>query len=179
MPIESQRLIIRCFAQDDEAAVAGYLTEPTVMTFVEGGAIAPAEVSSWIRANSGIDAHEFAIAIKETGQVVGHLILHTWFAAETYELGWVIAPMYQRRGYGSEAAKAAMDYAFSHLMAHRVIATCQPENVASWGVMERIGMRREGHFQACIKRDTGEWWDEYFYATLRHEWVNTGREACA
>ncbi len=36
--------------------------------------------------------------------------------------------------------------------------------------MEKLGMRREGHFRQCILRKTGEWWDEYFYALLAQEY---------
>jgi RimJ/RimL family protein N-acetyltransferase len=56
------------------------------------------------------------------------------------------------------------------LKAHRVIATCQPENVASWRVAEKLGLRREGHFRACLYRAPGVWWDEYFYALLAEEY---------
>ena len=63
-----------------------------------------------------------------------------------------------------------LDYAFEVRDAHRVIATCQPDNVASYRVMETIGMRREAHFRQCIHRGGDEWWDEYFYAILASEW---------
>jgi ribosomal-protein-alanine N-acetyltransferase len=38
-------------------------------------------------------------------------------------------------------------YGFESLRLHRVIATCQPENAASWRVMEKLGMQREAHFR--------------------------------
>jgi len=53
---------------------------------------------------------------------------------------------------------------------HRIIATCQPQNVASWRVMEKLGMRREAHFRKCLRRPENQWWDEYFYALLDEEW---------
>ena len=62
-----------------------------------------------------------------------------------------------------------MDFAFGALRCHRVVATCQPENVASWRVMEKLGMRREAHFRQGLYQATGEWWDEYFYALLADE----------
>ena len=48
---------------------------------------------------------------------------------------------------------------------HRIIATCQPENIPSYRVMEKIGMRREGFFKKCIPKGN-VWWDEYYYAIL-------------
>ncbi len=53
---------------------------------------------------------------------------------------------------------------------HRIIATCDPRNTASYRVMEKTGMRREGHSIKCIRKD-GEWVDEYFYAILDEEWA--------
>jgi RimJ/RimL family protein N-acetyltransferase len=98
------------------------------------------------------------------------MVFHPWFAPRTYEIGWVIHPDYQRRGYASEAAAALLRYGFEEMALHRIIATCQPENPASYGVMEKIGMRREGHFRQCIHRGGDLWWDEYFYALLADEW---------
>jgi len=51
-----------------------------------------------------------------------------------------------------------------------IIATCQPENEASWKLAEKAGMRREGFFRKCIYKEDGIWWDEYFYAILENEW---------
>ena len=56
------------------------------------------------------------------------------------------------------------------IQSHRVIATCQPENPASYRVMEKIGMHREGHFRKFIYRGENLWWDELFYAILDEEW---------
>ena len=52
------------------------------------------------------------------------------------------------------------------------------ENVASWRVMEKIGLRREGHFRRCVYVDEATWWDEYFYALLEEDWF-AGRPAAA
>lgn len=56
----------------------------------------------------------------------------------------------------------------SDLKLHRIWATCDINNVASAGVMEKIGMQREGHFrQDMFLR--GEWRDSYLYALLEDE----------
>ena len=36
--------------------------------------------------------------------------------------------------------------------------------------MDKLGMRREAHFRQALPRETGEWWDEYFYALLAEEY---------
>ena len=97
-------------------------------------------------------------------------MFHPWFAPQTYELGWVFHRAYHGHGYATEAAEALLRYSFEALPLHRVIATCQPQNVASWRVAEKLGLRREGHFRQCLRRLENQWWDEYFYALLAEEW---------
>lgn len=56
---------------------------------------------------------------------------------------YAISPDHRRNGYASEAAQAMVDYAFEHLRLKRVVATTAYENVASIGVMAKLGMRIE------------------------------------
>jgi RimJ/RimL family protein N-acetyltransferase len=78
-------------------------------------------------------------------------------------------------GYATEAARAVMEDAFTGRDARRVIAMCNPLNAPSWRLLERLGMRREGHIRENIyfKEDaTGEpvWQDTYEYGILAVEW---------
>jgi len=115
-------------------------------------------------------ANALAVLERKSGDFLGHMVFHAWFAPMTHEIGWAFAREHQGRGYATEAGKALLAYAFETLACHRVIATCQPENPASWRVAEKLGLRREGHFRQCILRPNGEWWDEYFYALLAQEY---------
>ena len=69
---------------------------------------------------------------------------------------WAVAPASQRQGYATEAGKAMLEYAFRTLGLQRVIATTKRTNVASIGVMRRLGMNVEENpypepswFQTC------------------------------
>ena len=76
------------------------------------------------------------------------------------------------QGLITEAARALVDAGFRTLDLHRVAATCDVRNTASFVVMEKLGMRRE----ACFRRDRqikGEWRDTYLYAVLAEEWLGT------
>lgn len=169
-PLETRRLTLRRFAHQDWQVVQSYATNPAVMHYIEEGVMTLTQVQTWVDSNLGESAQAFPVILKQTGQLIGHMVFHLWFAPRTYEIGWVFHPAHQGQGYATEAAAALLRYAFTELQAHRVIATCQPENPASYRVMEKIGMRREGHFQQCIPRPDGSWWDEYFYAVLAEEW---------
>lgn len=166
----TSRLHLRPMTVHDAPAVHTYTSNVQVMTYVPPHHMSWAQTQAFVAAQCGDDAQALAIVLATSQQLIGHLIFHPWVAPRTYELGWVIHPDHQRRGYASEAALAMRDYAFGVRDAHRLIATCQPENVASYRVMETIGMRREAHFHQCIHRGGDIWWDEYFYAMVQKEW---------
>jgi RimJ/RimL family protein N-acetyltransferase len=169
-PLTTTRLHIRPFTIDDVAAVHTYTCNPQVMANIDDGALTLDQTHDFVQQHLGNEAKAFAVTLNTTNQLIGHLIAHPWFAHRTYELGWVFHPTHHGNGYATEAAHAVMTYCFETLDAHRVIATCQPENPASYRVMEKLGMRREAHFRQCIYRGNNIWWDEYFYAILATEW---------
>lgn len=170
--IETQRLQIRPFQENDWPAVATYSTQPAVMAYMQEGAQTVEQTQAFVTQQAAGEAvTAYALVLKAEAKLIGHMVFHPWFAPRTYEIGWVLHPDYHRQGYASEAALALLRYGFETMKLHRIIATCQPENPASYGVMEKIGMRREGHFQQCIYRGDDQWWDEYFYAMLEREWV--------
>ena len=57
------------------------------------------------------------------------------------EIGYQIASSYRRRGYGSEATKAVLDWAFSQPSVEKVTAGCDADNIASKRLLEKIGMQ--------------------------------------
>ena len=58
-------------------------------------------------------------------------------------LYWAVSPAWQRQGYATEAASALVRYAFGTLNLQRILATTDYSNVASIGVMQKLGMRIE------------------------------------
>jgi [ribosomal protein S5]-alanine N-acetyltransferase len=60
------------------------------------------------------------------------------------EIGYGIVPSYRNQGYASEAARAMVEWAFSHDDVQRVLANCLNDNIASIRVLEHIGMRQVG-----------------------------------
>ena len=86
------------------------------------------------------------------------------------ELGWVLHPDFQGRGFAGEAAGAALAFAFETLNAHRVQAFLDARNAASAALCERLGMRREATIVEEQYND-GEWQDTALYGVLRGEWA--------
>ena len=167
--LETPRLLLRPIALADWPAIHSYMSDPVVTRWLPEGCLDEAQAQAFARKNAGRFATAVAVVERASGELVGHMPFHPWFGPATHEVGWVISAQRQGRGYATEAARALTDFAFGTLGCHRLVATCQPENVASWRVMEKLGMRREAHFRQALYRDTGEWWDEYFYALLADE----------
>lgn len=93
-----------------------------------------------------------------------------WRGAEGL-LGYTIAPAHAGRGYATDIARALLDLAFTELGLHRVTAGCFADNVASWRVMEKVGMRREQHGVRDSWHAELGWVDGYTYGILAEEWV--------
>lgn len=73
------------------------------------------------------------------------------------------------QGYATEAATGVLRFGFEQLGFHKIFATCDVENKASVRVLERIGMRREGHMLEDIKVKA-IWRDSFLYAMLNADW---------
>jgi RimJ/RimL family protein N-acetyltransferase len=83
-------------------------------------------------------------------------------------------------GFATEACEAVLGHVFANLGAHRVESHCHPDNVRSWRLLERLGMRREGHHLRSVflrRSDDGSpiWSDSLDYAILREEWEGRPR----
>ncbi|HEY2884165.1 MAG TPA: GNAT family protein [Rhizomicrobium sp.] len=168
--LETPRLRLRAIAASDGPEIFAYMSDPQVTAFLPEGTLDEEASHVFARDHSGEGGKAVAVVEKASGQVIGHMPFHPWFAPQTYEIGWAFSRAFQGRGYATEAAQQLLAHAFGPLKAHRIIATCQPDNIASWRVAEKLGLRREAHFRSCLYRAPGVWWDEYFYALLAEEY---------
>lgn len=110
-----------------------------------------------------------AITVPPADHVVGYISLkYQNPEIREWEIGWAIRMEDWRKGYASEAAGGMLDFAFQVLDAHRVVAFCHADNMASARVMKKIGMKQEGHLRQT--RWFNECWaDELVFATLKSE----------
>jgi len=64
------------------------------------------------------------------------------------EIGYLILPEYWGKGYGTLIAKELINVCFNRLNLHKVTASCNIDNIGSWKIMEKVGMKKEGTFEA-------------------------------
>jgi RimJ/RimL family protein N-acetyltransferase len=118
-------------------------------------------------------ALRLAVVLQATGQVIGDVNMEIISRRDQEaELGWVLHPDHQGKGYATEAAAEMLRLGFEEMGLHRMMAVCDARNVPSVRVMERLGMRREGDFRER-ENVRGEWWDTLYYGILASEWRAT------
>jgi RimJ/RimL family protein N-acetyltransferase len=177
MRLESERLILRCFRDSDLAPFVAYRNDPEVARYQSWDSFEESEARAFIRemasAQPGVpgDWFQFAVESKEIGELIGDCALQV-DGQEPYraEIGFTLAREHQGNGFASEAVSCLLDYAFASLELHRIFAIADCRNEPSWRLLERVGMRQEGHFLENVWFK-GEWSDEYLYAVLKDEWL--------
>jgi len=113
---------------------------------------------------------EFAVVLN--GRVIGRVMLDVDRPNLTAALGYGIGRAWWGRGLATEAARAALDYAFLDLGVAKVWARADPRNVASVRILEKLGMQREGLLRSHLLY-RGERVDRVYYGVLREEWQAT------
>jgi len=177
--IETPRLLIRLFEKQDARALFSYLSLPEVYRY-EPGAPISLEKAMELAAERAQGQDFWAVVVKNTKELAGHLFFKQTEPPEflTWELGYIFHPKFHNLGYATESAGALVRYGFEHDYIHRVVAYCNPENIASWKVMEHIGMRREGHLKKNIFFRMAPdglplWVDSYAYALLAEDLIRS------
>lgn len=178
-PLTTERLRLRPFVRGDVDAVFAYRSREDVARYLFDQAMSREECAL------AVQQRTLQLALEEEGDriilavetladdiLVGELSL-IWRSVEARqgEVGWIFHPDHQGQGYAREASVRLLDLAFGPADLHRVYARCDAANTPSWGLMERLGMRREAHFRehGLFK---GGWDEEFYYAMLRREWVS-------
>jgi RimJ/RimL family protein N-acetyltransferase len=147
--IETHRLCLRSFREEDWQAVHFYSNDPEVVQYVPGEFPTEEEtqaiICSWINGPNDDPPHyDFAVTVRPDDFVIGWCCIQI-SASDTRigELMYVLNRQFWKKGYATEATRAIVNYAFSELKLHRILATCRPENRASWHILEKLGMQRE------------------------------------
>ena len=152
MELETQRLRLRYWRAEDRVPFFAMNCEPAVLRHLPPltRAASDALLDRW---EAHFAQHGFGLwALEErgSGKMVGacglqHVPFDLHFTP-AIEIGWRLASAWHGKGLAREAAEAALATAFSSLGLGRVVSFTVPANRPSWGLMERLGMRRIGTF---------------------------------
>ena len=146
--LETERLLLRPFKQDDFEDYARITAYPDVMRYIGNGQpLSRADawrsmavhLGHWQLRGYGMWGAE----LKETGRVIGRIGLYFPESWPGLEVGWLLDRACWGQGLAAEGGRAALDYAFRELQVDHVISIIHPENRASIRVAEKIGERFE------------------------------------
>lgn len=91
--------------------------------------------------------------------------------AMSCSIGYWIGKAHTRQGLMSDAIKALLPFVFDTIALHRLEAACLPSNVASEGLLRKLGFRQEGYARAYLRID-GTWRDHLMFAMLASDYRN-------
>ena len=161
---------------DDFESVHLYASDPEVCRYMVYGPNTPEETQQFLRMaiaesdRESPDTIHLAIVERQTNELVGACSLDILSRRnQNGELGYCLNRAKWNKGYATECARALIAYGFTRLGLHRIHATCRPANAASARVLEKAGMRMEGHLRHH-KLIRGAWEDSLLYAVLADGW---------
>lgn len=143
--IETPRLLLREFTEDDFPALQAIVSNPETMRFsdgVESEPAARARLAAFRRSYAERGFGKWAVEVKQGGKIAGYC----GFGVEEFdgrtelELGFRLLPEFWGRGFATEAALGCSRHAFDRLGFSRFWGFASPANVASLRVLGKIGM---------------------------------------
>ncbi|MDP3746958.1 MAG: GNAT family protein [Phenylobacterium sp.] len=174
-PIRTKRLLLRDVRADDFDAIHDYATDEAVARFMDWGPNTIDQtreaLDRWLVAQAEAVrlVLNFAVVVADEDRLIGSIRM-AYQGQQNADIGYSLHSAYWRQGYGAEAAGAMLELGFERFGLHRIWATCDVANAGSYGVMEKIGMRREGTFLQDVQVK-GRWRDTHLYAVLAQEWA--------
>jgi [ribosomal protein S5]-alanine N-acetyltransferase len=169
MQLETERLILRSFREEDADAMEQLFANRDFMRFSLGvfterkQTVAFIEkVMEWDR--TGIPS-QFAVVPRNEDAVIGYCGFHHHPEVPgEVEIGYRLHPDYWNRGLITEAARAVRDHGFRDYKLSRVISLIHPDNIPSRRVAEKNGMEVE-------KEITFRGFPTLMYAITREQWL--------
>jgi len=176
MNLTTHRLRIRNLRESDLDAFHAYRSDPAVTRYQGFEPMSRQEARDFLHEMATAaygkpgDWVQFGIADRETNQLLGDCALKPDAQdPRMAEIGLTLAPSAQGRGLATEALRALIGWLFAETEVVRGVLITGTENTACVRLLERCGLRREGHFVENVWFK-GRWASEFLYAVLKREW---------
>lgn len=169
--LQTDRLLLRRPADSDVNEIFEMRSDRDNMRFIPRPLLQDREqaldhvriINEQIDRNEGIN---WAVTLKGDDRLIGLIgFYRTEFEHFRSEIGYMIHPDFHGRGIVSEAITRLLEYAFSDMNLHSVVAVIDPENIASEKVLQKTGFLKEAHFRENEFYD-GKFIDSVHYSIL-------------
>ncbi|MGP8101252.1 MAG: GNAT family N-acetyltransferase [Candidatus Cybelea sp.] len=131
MVVETERLLIRKWNDEDAAAVADIYLKPEVMEFIPGGVWTLERTARIIARMRELDVEQgygfYPVVVKSLGTIIGHCGLGQLERTPEIEVAFVLDSPYWGKGYASEAARAMLAHGFTKPNISHIVAVAFPE----------------------------------------------------
>ena len=152
--ITTKRLRLRELQQKDMQAIHEYSSDPEVTRYMNWGPNTEQDTVTFVQKSIASQSehprtnYTFAVILKSENRLIGScgIYLSNLGQREGF-IGYVFSKGSWGKGFASETAATLVKFGFNELEFHRIFATCNPENVVSARVLEKIGMQKEGYLR--------------------------------
>ncbi len=148
--LETPRLLLRAWREDDAEAAFTIYSDPEVVRFLGNGVPAKSldevrqRLAKRIKHQQDHGFSLWAVMDKLTGELCGSCGLQPLEGGPEIEVGYHLARHCWGRGLATEAARACLVWGFETAKLDRIVGIARPENHASCRVLEKIGLVHEG-----------------------------------
>ncbi|WP_206539797.1 GNAT family N-acetyltransferase [Psychroserpens damuponensis] len=177
MLLSTKRLELRTIKSSDKEAFFKYRSNAIANIYQDWIPKSLKEVEAYIKNKPTVPNQpntwfQFGLIEKSSCKLIGDIGLHFIENDDKQvEIGYTLNKDFQGKGYATEALKCIINYIFIDLNKYRIFASVDPRNIPSIKLLERLGFRKEAHFEKSIYFK-GEWVDDIIYELLQQEWRN-------
>ena len=174
--MKGNRVVLREMEEDDWVDVHKYASQEKVCQYQPWGPNTERESIDFVK-QVIFDAEKknrsrfvFAVILKGNGEMIGAGEINIRdYTNRIGEIAYIINPEYWGLGYATEIATVLISFGFAQLHFHRIFATCNPRNIGSSRVLEKVGMTMEGRIRESLLVKDG-WRDSLIFGILKQEW---------
>lgn len=158
--LKTERLVLRNLMPQDADVMFDYRNNEICSRYQKGQTKDYAEIAKMIescRADvlSAEAPFMVAVALKETDEMIGEIVVKP--KTDMIELGYTFSYRYHRRGYAFEALTALIDQLHRMAPDRAFISFVEPQNIASMGLLRKLGYRDMGYVPEIESQMFGKW----------------------
>lgn len=148
--LETDRLLLRGFSVNDLNDIFEYASDSDVNTFMPWDTHKSiGETKEFLEKSKETfeksDNIDWGIELKNEKKIVGGITIRKWNNENLCgDIGYALSKKYWNMGIMTEALKIVIQFGFEKLCVNRIEAHCDENNIASYKVMEKAGMKYEG-----------------------------------
>ena len=148
--LETGRLVLRRLTLEDASFIVGLLNEPSFLRFIgDRGVRNEEQARAYLRDGPLASYAQYGFGLylvvrRDDLAPLGMCGLLRREALDDPDVGFALKPAYWSQGYAYEATRAVLDYGRDVLGLRRIVAIVAPDNEASAGLLEKLGLRFEG-----------------------------------